>query len=194
LRRTLGDMRPALRFSLSLAISGAVAMAQSNTMALPNMGQTLSPVGTLQQLNPGLKDHPDWTATHAVTSVVSPLGGTMLVMTSGFNRIYNNPLTVEPLLASWSYADSAEYVFVYDITTSTPTLKQVIPITLPVTPVRPGNTYSGIVFDPTGLAFYVPGGPDDVIHIFTLSASTGTWVEALGSLLDLGHGRWEDWA
>ena len=150
------------------------------------MGQTLSPVGTLQQLNPGLKDHPEWTATHAVTSVVSPLGDTMLVLTSGFNRVYNNPLTVLPLLASWSYADSSEYVFLYDITSATPTLKQVIPITLPTSPVRPGSTYNGIVFDPTGLAFYVPGGPDDVVHIFTLSASTGMWGEA--ALLTLGHG------
>jgi len=177
---------PTLCFPLALMVFSSVASAQSGTMALPNMGQTLSPAGTLQQLNPGLKDHPEWTATHAVTSVVSPLGDTMLVLTSGFNRIYNNPLTIVPLLASWSYGDSPEYVFIYDITATTPTLKQVMPITLPTSPVRPGNTYNGIVFDPTGLAFYVSGGPDDVVHIYTLSASTGMWAEA--ALLNLGHG------
>jgi len=178
--------RFALCLLLALVILLTCAQAQSSSQALPNKGQDLTPVGTLQQLNPGLADHPEWTATDAVTSVVSPLDNTMLVLTSGFNRVYNNPLTVLPLLASWSYADSAEHVFVYDITTATPTLKQVVPITLPTSPARPGSTYNGIVFDPTGLAFYVSGGPDDVIHIFTLSASTGLWGEA--ALLSLGHG------
>ena len=54
--------------------------------------------------------------------------------------------------------------------------------------VLPGSTYNGIVFDPTGLAFYVAGGPDDIVHIFTLSASTGMWGEAPNSPLNLGHG------
>ena len=74
-------------------------MPQSTPPALPNMGQDLTPLGTFVPLNPGFADHPEWTATHAVTSVVSPLGDTLLVLTSGFNRVYNNPLTKLPLLA-----------------------------------------------------------------------------------------------
>jgi DNA-binding beta-propeller fold protein YncE len=157
------------------------------------MGQDLTPLGTFVPLNPGLKDHPEWTATHAASSVVSPTGDTMLVLTSGFNRIYNNPLTKLPLLAAWSLADSPEHVFVYDLTTTTPSLKQVIPITNTIhvgtnVVLYPGSTYSGIVFDPTGLEFYVPGGPDDVVHIFALSASNGMWAETANSPLPLGHG------
>jgi DNA-binding beta-propeller fold protein YncE len=179
--------------TLALVIlSTALASAQSTTPALPNMGRDLTPASPIVSLNPALADHPEWTATHAVTSVVSPLGDTMLVLTSGFNRVYNNPLTKLPLLSSWDPKDSAEHVFIYDLTTSTPSLKQVVPITnslyLRITgQVLPGSTYNGIVFDPTGLAFYVAGGPDDVLHIFTL-ARTGMWDEAASSPLNLGHG------
>jgi YVTN family beta-propeller protein len=174
-------------------VSGALAHAQSNPPALPNTGQDLTPFGTMQDLNPGLADAPNWLASQAVTTVVSPLHDTLLVLTSGFNRIYKNPLTRLPLLAGWSLADSSEYVFIYDITANPPSLKQVVPITNTIhtsagTARLPGSAYSGIVFDPSGLAFYVGGGPDDVVHIYTLSAGTGMWAEAATSPLLLGHG------
>ncbi len=179
--------------TLALLVSGTLIHAQSTSPALPNMGQDLTPLGTVQMLNPGFADHPEWRATNAVTTVVSPLGDTLLVLTSGFNRVYNNPLTKSPLLASWDPKDSAEHVFVYDLTTGTPSLKQVVPITntlyFPITgQVLAGSSYSGMVFDPTGLAFYVGGGPDDIVHIFALSASTGMWGEATNSPMNLGHG------
>ena len=176
-----------------LVLSGGLACAQSSSPALPNMGQDLTPYGTLQTLNPGLADTPGWLASQAVTTVVSPLHDTLLVLTSGLNRIYKNPLTRLPLLASWYPADSSEYVFVYNITANQPSLKQVVSIATKVhttagNEVLPGSAYSGIVFDPTGLAFYVGGGPDDVVHIYILSASTGMWAEAATSPLPLGHG------
>lgn len=174
-------------------LAGAQAFAQSSAPALPNMGQDLTPLGTLQNMSPGLADTPGWLASQAVTTVVSPLHDTMLVLTSGFNRVYKNPLTRLPLLASWSYADSSEHVFVYNITTTPPSLQQVLPITRTVqtsagAQVLPGSTYNGIVFDPSGLAFYVPGGPDDVVHIYTLNTTSGMWGEAATSPLALGHG------
>ena len=184
------------RFMLRAAapvLAIALVRAQSSSPALPNMGQDLSPFGSVQTLNPGLADTPGWLADHGVTTVVSPLHDTLLVLTSGFNRIYKNPLTKLPLLASWYPADSSEYVFVYNITTSTPSLKQVIPIVNTIHSASgnvalPGSTFSGIVFDPTGMAFYVPGGPDDVLHIYILSTSTGMWAEAVNSPISLGHG------
>jgi DNA-binding beta-propeller fold protein YncE len=175
--------RKVASLTLAFGLSLTWADAQSTTPALPNMGQDLTPLGTFVPLNPGLPNNPDWTATHAVTSVVSPLGDTMLVLTSGYNRIFTNPLpqlpSGTPLLAAFNRAESPENVFIYDLTTTTPSLKQVVPIT---------NTFSGIVFDPSGLAFYVAGGPSDNIHIVTLSASTGLWSEAPNSALNLGHG------
>ncbi len=178
--------------TLALVVSGALTYAQPAPPALPNMGQDLTPLGTLVALNPGLSSNPTWLATNAVTSVVSPLGDIMLVLTSGFNRIYNNPLVGLPLLSAWNAADSTEHVFVYDITAPNPILKQVVPvsITIPLpTGTRVlGSTFNGIVFDPSGLAFYVPGGPDDIVHIFTLSASIGLWGEAGNLPINLGHG------
>ncbi|HUI77987.1 MAG TPA: hypothetical protein VLY24_08725 [Bryobacteraceae bacterium] len=190
----MGDRFPFRSAALTLALvaSGSLAYAQSKPPALPNLGQDLTPLGTLISLNPGIADDPNWLATGAVTTVVSPLGDTMLVLTSGFNRIYNNPLVGLPLLAAWTAADSTEHVFVYDITAQAPLLKQVVPVSITI-PLPGGarilgSTFNGIVFDPSGLAFYVPGGPDDIVHIFTLSASTGLWSEAGNLPINLGHG------
>ncbi|MBZ5607499.1 MAG: phosphoesterase [Acidobacteriia bacterium] len=171
--------------TLALAIiSVALACAQQlSTQNLANMGQQISPLAphgaTFKAMNPGLTDTPDWLASQAVTTVVSPLHDTLLVLTSGFNRIYKPGSPVTPGLAAWYLPDSSEYVFIYDISTATPALKQVLPIQY--------STYNGIVFDPTGLAFYVAGGPDDIVHIVTLNASTGTWSELGNPPLALGH-------
>ncbi len=165
--------------TLAVIVSSGLARAQSATPALPNIGQDLTPLGALVTLNPGLTDHPEWTANHAVTSVVSPDHKTLLVLTSGYNRVYNAPLTIVPLLESFSSTDSAEHVFIYDLTATTPNLKQVLAVQ---------NTYSGMVFDPSGLGFYVSGGPSDNVHIFTLNTATGMWAEAANSPLNLGHG------
>ena len=58
---------------------------------VPNMDQTITPLAPtgaqFQQLNPDLADNPSWEASHAVTSVVSPDGNTLLVLTSGYNRV-----------------------------------------------------------------------------------------------------------
>ncbi len=67
-------------------------------------------------------------------------------------------------------------MFIYDISTNTPVKKQVVKI---------ANTYNGIVFDPSGKAFYVAGGSDDNVHIFTRIAD-GTWGEP-GLPLALNH-------
>ncbi len=37
-------------------------------------------------LNPGLPDLPDFTVDHPISTVVSPDGGTLLILTSGYNR------------------------------------------------------------------------------------------------------------
>jgi len=174
--------RRAAGWALTLIISGVLAHAQQpNPPALPNMGQDLTPLAphgaTFVPLNPGLSDFPDWQASQAVTTVVSPDYNTLLVLTSGYNRIYKSPLQGAPLSA-WYLPDSSEYVFIYDISTTTPVLKQALPIR--------NSTYNGIVFDPTGLAFYVAGGPDDIVHIITFSASTGMWGDT-GNSLVLGH-------
>jgi len=62
---------------------------------------------------------------------------------------------------------SNEYVFVYDISNSTPVQKQVVQI---------ATTYNGIAFDPSGSAFYVGGCAYDLIHVVTRNAA-GVWTD-----------------
>jgi DNA-binding beta-propeller fold protein YncE len=94
----------------------------------------------------------------------------MLILTSGFNRIYQ-PLGVGDYgygvnadSTAYDYPNSKEYVFIFDISKGTPVQKQVV--TVP-------NSYHGIVFDPTidktatdvnfgkSTAFYVSSGSGD---------------------------------
>lgn len=145
---------------------------------LPNTGQTITPLAPTGaqylRLNPNFSDFPEYVAGQAVTSVVSPDGKTLFVLTSGYNLV-NYPAT-SPNSGS-NPAESTEFVFVYDISyPASP--KQTQAIQLP-------NTYNGIAVDPSGTAFYVAGGVDDDVHIFTRQAAG--WAEAAGSPVLLGH-------
>ncbi len=147
-------------------------------LSIPNTGQQINPLAPANSqfawLNPGLPNRPDWYAGQAATSVVSPDNQTLLVLTTGYNRVYTPGTPAGPL--PWNAAESNEYVFVYDISKQTPALQQVIQIP---------NTYFGIVFDPASYSgnaaagtqkrFYVAGGPNDNIH--TISLSNGVWAE-----------------
>ena len=166
----------AIFFLLSGCSDGSGGIGESSQF-LPNMNQMITPLAVpnsrFETLNPDLPGMPDWLAGQAVTTVVSPDNKTLLVLTSGYNRVYTpTPSTPYPWYTPYSY----EYVFVYDISTNLPVKKQVVKIP---------NTYNGIVFDPSGKAFYVAGGVDDNIHIFTRIAD-GTWGEA-GNPLAMNH-------
>jgi DNA-binding beta-propeller fold protein YncE len=161
---------------VSITVNAAAPWAQT----LPNMDQTITPLAPAgsqyQQLNPDLPDDPAYLATHAATTVVSPDGGTMLVLTSGYNRVFNQ---ASNSLTSYYPADSNEYVFVYDITSGVPIKKQVLQVPI---------TYFGIAWDPTSTNtnplggntvahFYVGGCTDDDIHVF--SYNSGVFTEDL---------------
>src|SRR5208283_3371851 len=118
---------------------------------------------------------------------------TMLVLTSGFNLVYLPEGVVNSNGSVANYQESQEYVFIYDISKGAPVVKQIV--TIP-------NAYHGIVFDPSGQAFYVSSGPGDYpyigppyiaaniaanynpalagfdnVHTFALSNGGTTWVE-----------------
>jgi DNA-binding beta-propeller fold protein YncE len=141
---------------------------------IPNSGQQITPTAptgaAFVPLNPGLADNPQYLAGQAVTSVVSPNGKTLLILTSGYNMLNDASGHAIP-------ADSTQFVFVYDISQHKPVQKQVIHVP---------NTYSGIVFDPSGDRFYVTGGIDDNVHYYGLG-SDGQWTEQPGSPITLGH-------
>jgi len=174
--------------ALLLAISTATAQTQPAARALPNLGQQITPLAPegarFQPLDPDLPYDSNflagqsWTVGNAATSVVSPDRNTLLILTSGYNRVFNSsvvPLTAPPFL--WYPPDSNEYVFVYDISTPKPIKRQVLQFP---------NTYNGIAFDPSGAAFYVSGGPSDNIHVVTRGVS-GVWADQPSMTLALGH-------
>lgn len=157
--------------TLFLFVLTLVSHAQQS---IPNSGQLITPTApagaAFVPLNPGLADNPRYLAGQAVTSLVSPDGKTLLVLTSGYNMLNDSSGHVIP-------ADSTQFVFVYDIAQHQPRQKQVIKI---------ANTYSGMVFDPAGDVFYVSGGVDDNVHAYGLGTD-GAWSEQTGSPIALGH-------
>ena len=155
--------------TLMLAISGALADAQPQPQLLPNTGQQITPLAPpgsrFVTLNPRLPDHPNWLAGQAATTVVSPDHNTLLVLTSGYNRVYPEGKPAPPF--PWSAADSNEYAFIYDISKQNPSYTpQVLQIP---------NSYHGITFDPSGRHFYVAGGPSDMVH--TMTRGSAGWAE-----------------
>jgi DNA-binding beta-propeller fold protein YncE len=170
---------------------------ERNIQFLPNVGQHISPLAPegarFEMLNPDLASDPSWLAGQAVTSVVSPDHKTMLILTSGYNRIFRTNNVPDALGTYFDWPNSQEYVFIYDISSNVPVKKQVV--TIP-------NSYHGIAFDPSGKAFYVSSGLGDMpfdttgqfnplksggdnVHVFTLDENTGKWAQQ--TELALGH-------
>ena len=139
-------------------------------------GQRISPMApegaSFQPLNPHLPDNPDYTVGQAVTTVVSPDGKTLLVLTSGFNL---EESTSGSEAGEINPADSTEFVFVFDIASGSAVQKQVLPLPY---------TYSGIAFSPSGQQFYVSGGRADNVHVFGMTK--GVWSE-VQTPVALGH-------
>jgi len=167
--------------TVSITVNGVAPWAQP----IPNMEQSVTPLAPagsqLQQLNPDLPDNPAWVATHAASTAVSPDGSTLLVLTSGYNRVFEEG---SDSLTTFNNNDSNEYVFVYDISGGAPVKKQVLQVPI---------TYFGIAWDPSGTHFYLSGCSLDDVHIFSYTGSA--WEEenavptkeGLMPLLQLGH-------
>ena len=169
--------------------------------AVPNMSQSLTPLATtgssFQFLDTGMvvsdTINPqvlpvEWMAGQAVSTAVSPDGNTLLVLTSGYNRVFQGAFPIfDPLYSS-------EYIFIFDITNHAPVFTQAVPIP---------NAYHGIVWDPVpgNHAFYVSGGMGDApfgtdpipytkpnngdnVHIITQQPN-GSWRNT--AELDLGQ-------
>ena len=147
-----------------------------------------APGSQFSALNPGLADHPDYTADHAVNARLSPDGKTLLVLTSGYNRLYAPPVkTLDKDTGKFLFvyptgktiADASnEYVFVYALGAGRPRLAQVIQVP---------DTFSGIAWNPDQARrpeFYVAGGVDDDVHVYR--QTDGRWRES-GTAIALGH-------
>jgi len=116
-----------------------------------NITPKASKFADFRTLNPDLAHRPDYLAGQAVSAKLSPDKKTLLILTSGFNRMHNSD-------GSLDINASNEYVFVYDVSKHTPVKKQVIQLP---------NTFFGIIWHTQKDAFYVSGGVDDKIYYFT---------------------------
>jgi len=134
-------------------------------------GMTITPMAARGSfyvpLNPGLADFPDYVAGQPVTSVMSPDGKTLLVLTSGYNEMDDSS-------GRRIKRDSNEYVFVFDISADKPRKLQALEVP---------NTFDGVAWNPNGQEFYVSGGVDDDVHVF--AKQDGQWAEA--AAIKLGH-------
>jgi YVTN family beta-propeller protein len=152
--------------SVCLAFPSLSANAQQKKRVaaeeLPT-GMSITPLAargsTLQPLNPGLADLPDFTVDHPISTAVSPDGSTLLVLTSGYNR--NNDAKGKAIPAQTS-----EYIFVFDIQQAKPVQRQAL---------RIPNAYVGLAWAPDGSHFYAGGGKDDNVHVF--AQQDGQWSE-----------------
>jgi DNA-binding beta-propeller fold protein YncE len=170
------------------------------SQSVPNVGQSITPLKTngssFQFLDTGMvitdpfdaQVQPvEWLAGYGASTAVSPDGSTLLVLTSGYNRVFQGPFPLfDPQFSS-------EYVFIYNIQSGAPVFQQALPLP---------NTYHGIVWDPSSTAFYVSGGMGDApygtdpipyplpnngdnIHIVTQDTTTHIWSKK--AELDLGQ-------
>jgi len=206
---TASNLTGSATATLTITVNAAAAGVQF----IPNMNQWITPLAPqgsqFQSLvTPWLVNGNPWLAGQAVSSVVS--GNTLLVLTTGFNRIFNggslsamafvaggdvvpaNPAAPHAPGGLPANSPSSEYVFIYDISTGPPVYEQNVMIP---------NSYNGIAFDPKQEAFYVSSGMGDFpwdsrglpysppadppqydnVHVFTLSGTT--WAPAPATLL-----------
>src|ERR1700722_17295613 len=158
-------------FLVPLAAPASAQSTPSQPEYMPS-GQMITPLAppgaVFSKLNPGLKDFPGYTVGQAVKTAMSPDGNTLLIITSGYNRLNDDQ-------GHRVAADSNEYVFVFDLTHGNLKQQQVLQVP---------NTFFGLAFAPDGNQFYVSGGVDDNIHVF--ARANGLWAET-GAPVALGH-------
>jgi YVTN family beta-propeller protein len=135
----------------------------------------LAPGSSFQRLSTGLR--PDYTgdAAGAMTTVLSPDGTKLLVLTSGYNaNIYKttgtqitvpylDPTTGQPSTVT-KPSTAWNWVFLFDVTGGK-TPKQLQAIPLP-------DTFEGITWSPDGTKFYVSGGEDDRVYVYGNAGGT----------------------
>jgi DNA-binding beta-propeller fold protein YncE len=155
-----------------LSMTAALACsAPLQTGQITATGHAITPAAApgaiFQPLNPDLPENPGFTAGQASATALSPDGRTLLILTSGFNRMAGPDGQAIP-------AQSSEYVFVYDVSGEAPAKRQVI---------RIANTFLGIAWAPSGTRFYVSGGVDDSVIEYV----RGPDGFARGRSFPLGH-------
>nr|MBA2750113.1 WD40 repeat domain-containing protein [Tatlockia sp.] len=157
----------------------------ANGSALLPTGQVITPAAapgsTFAPLATGLRSDGTADAAEAVSTALSPDGKTLLVLTSGYNQNFRNETTganitypvldpvtgqpssvIDPSTNRPITTRKAEWVFVYDVSSGSLVKQQQINIP---------NTYNGLAWSSDSQNFYVSGGIDDRIYIYTRQAN-----------------------
>jgi len=155
----MGRIAWVLAVLMGLAARGALAQTPQSKPEFTPTGQFITPHAApgsiFEPLNPHLPGDPSFTAGQASAVALSPDGRTLLILTSGYNIVYNGPTAERaPTL-------SQEYVFVFDVSGRRPVQRQAILIP---------NTFLGLAWAPSGERFYVSGGVDDVVYEYAKGA------------------------
>jgi DNA-binding beta-propeller fold protein YncE len=155
------------------AAAGAAEALPTGQLVTP----TAAPGAALQALDPRLDLFPEHRAGQAAALALSPDGATLLVLTSGFNRLADAAGRRAPQYFN-------EYVFVYDVRAGAPRQRQVLAL---------ANSFLGIAWSRDGKSFVVSGGGDDVVHVFRRDGEGGDFAAdepaiALGHKAGLGLG------
>ncbi len=171
-----------------------IATGAAAAVRLPT-GQLLTPTAALgsrlQRLPTGLRADGSADADGAVTTVVSPDGTALLVLTTGYDSSYLSTAgkaivhdVLDPVsgLATNVTTPGAQWIFVYDIRSGRPKLVHALWVPF---------AYDGIAWDPQGRRFYVSGGPEDRVYIFKAArgpavSADQTWLPDAPSI-ELGH-------
>ncbi|GAX45500.1 YVTN beta-propeller repeat-containing protein [Tolypothrix sp. NIES-4075] len=144
--------------------------------ALLPTGQIITPAAapgsTFAPLPTDLRTDGTADAAEAVSTALSPDGKTLLVLTSGYNQNFRDentgsnidypvldPTTGKPTATRTT---KAEWVFVYAVNSGKLLKQQQINIP---------NTYNGLAWAQDGQRFYVSGGIDDRIYVYTLNGN-----------------------
>jgi len=150
------------------AAAGHAAPQEQELPTGMNLTPTAAQGAHYMLLRPGIPGHPDFAASDAVSTALSPDGKTLLILTSGYNRVYD----AQGKIATPQVSD---YAFVYDVVANPPKLLQALPL---------HRAFDGIAWSPAGDAFYVSGGEDDSMLVFERTGAQ--WSEAKPAIA-LGH-------
>jgi DNA-binding beta-propeller fold protein YncE len=153
-----------------MALGGPV-LAEEFTPTDQALTPAAAPGAIFQPLNPDLPGNPGYTAGQAAAVALSPDGKTLLILTSGFNRVFGPDGKFIP-------EQSDEYVFVWDVSGPAPEKRQVIPV---------ANAFQGVAWAPAGDRFFVSGGVDDKVLEFVVGAGAGASAYQPGRVFPLGH-------